>query len=179
MYLYHTARNHPENFYLGVDCNARPLEKISERIFRKPDKGGASNLLYLLSSVESLPEELNGISNEILILFPWGSLLRSVACGQTEVLQGLKSISAASASLKIVIGFDPQTDKNELQRLGIPPLSLEYIHQTLVPLYQNAGFKLQTAELLTEQDWEKLKTSWAQRLRQNPARSVFQLLFTL
>jgi 16S rRNA (adenine(1408)-N(1))-methyltransferase len=175
LYVYHAARSNPNNFYIGIDCNTRPLEKIGEKIFRKPSKGGVSNLLYLLAAVESLPSELDGIANEIHILFPWGNLLRAVALGETDVLHHIKNISAAHSFLEIVIGFDPQKDKQELARLGIPPLSLKFIEETLAPLYWKAGFMILKSELLSEKDWAELRTSWAQRLRSNPVRLAFKL----
>jgi len=173
LYVYRAARSNPNNFYVGIDCNSRPLEKISEKAFRKPAKGGAPNLLYLLAAVESLPSELEGIANEIHILFPWGSLLRAVALGEREILEKLKRISAPNASMQIVIAFDPQTDKNKLARLEIESLSLTSIRETLVPRYEAAGLTLISAELLSQIN---LKTTWAQRLRQNPARVAFQIV---
>ena len=38
------AKENPNKFYIGIDVNVSPLEKISEKIHRKPAKGGARGL---------------------------------------------------------------------------------------------------------------------------------------
>ena len=35
-FVYQSARRNPNKFYIGIDPNTRPLEKISEKIHRKP-----------------------------------------------------------------------------------------------------------------------------------------------
>ena len=40
-FVYQSARQNPNKFYIGIDPNVTPLEKISEKIHRKPSKGGA------------------------------------------------------------------------------------------------------------------------------------------
>jgi hypothetical protein len=57
----------------------KALEKISEKIHRKPEKGGLPNVLFVQAPVEELPPELNQVADKIHIHFPGGSLLRSVA----------------------------------------------------------------------------------------------------
>jgi tRNA G46 methylase TrmB len=43
LFVYQAARHNPRKFYLGIDANPQPLEKISEKIHRKPAKGGLQN----------------------------------------------------------------------------------------------------------------------------------------
>ena len=89
-----SARQNPKKFYIGIDPNRSPLEKISEKIHRKPAKGGAPNVLFIQSAIEDLPDELNGVANEVHVHFPWGSLLRAVATGDVALLQNLRRICA-------------------------------------------------------------------------------------
>lgn len=44
---------------IGVDANPRPLGKVSERIHRKPTKGGLPNVLFVQAAIEDLPSELD------------------------------------------------------------------------------------------------------------------------
>ena len=81
-FVYQGAKENPGRFYIGIDPNAKPLEKVSMKATRKPAKGGARNVLFVQASVEDLPNELNNVADEIHIHFPWGSLLRSVATGE-------------------------------------------------------------------------------------------------
>ena len=53
-FVYQSARENPNKFYIGIEPNVRPLEKISEKIHRKPDKGGAPNVLFIQAAVEDL-----------------------------------------------------------------------------------------------------------------------------
>ena len=47
LFVSECARQNPRKFYIGIDANARPLEKISEKIYRKPAKGGLPNVIFL------------------------------------------------------------------------------------------------------------------------------------
>lgn len=155
-YVYQSARRNPNKFYIGIDPNVRPLEKISEKIHRKPAKGGVPNVLFIQAAVEDLPSELDGVADELHVHFPWGSLLRAVATGDVAVLRNLRRICALGALLEVVIGLDPVRDRSEMDRLGVTPLSLE----TVNPNYTAAGFEIFERGVLNE----PVNTSWAKRL---------------
>ena len=159
-FVYQSARRNPNKFYIGIDPNTRPLEKISEKIHRKPAKGGAPNVLFIQSAVEDLPEELDGVANEVHVHFPWGSLLRAVATGDVEVMRNLRRVCAEGALLEVVIGIDPVRDKSEIERLGIKP---EFINDELVENYRAAGFEIVETGLRAAS--QSLDTSWAKRLQ--------------
>jgi 16S rRNA (adenine(1408)-N(1))-methyltransferase len=175
-YVYQSARRNPNKFYIGIDPNTRPLEKISEKIHRKPARGGAPNVLFIQSAIEELPEELNGVANEVHVHFPWGSLLRAVATGHIALLQNLRRICADDALLEIVIGIDPVRDKSELERLGVGPLTLEAVDTVLVPNYAAAGFEIIERGIIAASEWPALETSWAKRLQGNEQRPITYLI---
>lgn len=172
LFVYQSAQQNPQKFYIGIDANARALEKISEKIHRKPSKGGLPNILFLQASVEDLPEELNGVADEVHVHFPWGSLLRAVATGEENVLRNLRRVCAPAALLEIVIGLDPERDRTEIARLGLEPLTREFIQTNLIPKYKAAGLQIVEYGEVATPDWSRLKTSWAKRLQGNDARSV-------
>lgn len=175
-FVSHCARQHPHKFYIGIDANPRPLEKLSEKIHRKPAKGGLPNVLFVQASVEELPAELDGVADEVHIHFPWGSLLRAVALGDEAVLRNLRRVCAEKAWLEIVMGLDPTRDRSEIERLGLPPLTDEYLKTILAARYQTAGFTMVEAGALSGSAWGQLNTSWAQRLKGNVERSVVYLI---
>lgn len=175
-FVYQSARQNPKKFYIGIDPNVRPLEKISEKIYRKPAKGGAPNALFIQAVVEDLPAELDGVADELHVHFPWGSLLRAVATGDVAVLRNLRRICAPDALLEVVLGLDPDRDESEIERLGITTLSLEYLDQTLVPQYASAGFEITERGIIDAAEWPELNTSWAKRLHQNKARAITYLI---
>ena len=175
-FVYQSARQNPKKFYIGIDPNVRPLEKISEKIYRKPAKGGAPNALFIQAAVEDLPPELDGVADELHVHFPWGSLLRAVATGDAVVLRNLRRICAAGGLLEVVLGLDPARDQSEIERLGLAPLTLEYIDQTLAPQYAAAGFEIAERGIIPASEWPEFNTSWAKRLQQNDQRVITYLI---
>lgn len=175
-YVYRSARANPDKFYIGIDVERKALEKVSERIHRKPEKGGLANVLFVHAPVEELPAELNHSADEIHIHFPWGSLLRSVALGDPEVLRGLRRIAAPHAWLEILIGIDEERDSAEARRLQLPALSDKYVRSTLIPRYSMAGFDVLESGMIPRLEWPHLETTWAKRLRDNDCRQMIFLI---
>jgi SAM-dependent methyltransferase len=172
LFVYQCALDNPNKFFIGIDANPRPMEKLSEKIHRKPKRGGAINVLFLQAAVESLPPELDGIADEVHVHFPWGSLLKAVATGAEEVLQNLRRICSHGGLLEIMIGLDPEKDKFEMERLGVKRLSPDYLESVLLPLYEAAGFEVLEAGPLKKTEWPAIASSWAKRLQQNSAREL-------
>ena len=177
-FVYESARLNPTKFYIGIDPNTRPLKKISEKIHRKPAKGGAPNALFIQAAVDDLPAELDGVADEIHVHFPWGSLLHAVASGDVEVLRNLRRICAGGASLEVVIGLDSERDQAEIERLGLSPLTLEFIDNVLGPNYAAAGFQIVERGTIGAAEWPRINTSWARRLQGNERRSIIYMIAT-
>ena len=175
-FVYNSARRNPNRFYIGIDANAKALEKISTKATRKPAKGGLPNVLFVQAAIENLPQELDGVADEIHIHFPWGSLLRAVANGDAEALQNLRRICASRCLLEIVIGLDPERDRAEIERLELPSLSSRYLNDTLTPKYERAGFKVTEKGILSASDWTQFETSWARKLQGNANRTIVYLI---
>jgi 16S rRNA (adenine(1408)-N(1))-methyltransferase len=174
-FVYQSARANPSKFYIGIDANAKPLEKISMKATRKPAKGGLPNVLFVQAAAENLPEELNETADEIHIHFPWGSLLRAVVSGDEIVLKSLRRICAPECLIEIVIGIDEERDRSEIERLELPKLSSDYLENVLIPKYKTAGFKILENRILSSSDWSKLETSWARKLQGGGNRQVTYL----
>jgi 16S rRNA (adenine(1408)-N(1))-methyltransferase len=170
------ARANPNKFFIGVDANVGPLKKPSMRATRKPAKGGLPNVVFVQAAVEDLPEELNGLANEIHINFPWGSLLKAVATGDSATLRSLHRISRPLARLEIVIGIDHTRDAAEIARLLLQQLTPEYLSRDLIPAYLRAGFEHLESSDLDHSEWSRIETTWARRL-QGGSRQVTYLNF--
>ena len=176
LFVYESARQNPNKFYIGIDASPRPLEKISEKIHRKPAKGGVANVLFLQAAVEELPPELDGVADEVHVHFPWGGLLKGVLTGDEQILGNLRRICAADALLEVVLGLDPVRDATELGRLEIPSLTPEFFDSVLVQRYHEAGFEITEKGVLPASEWTSLHTSWAKRLRGSASRSLNYLI---
>ena len=175
-FVYQSARQNPNRFYIGIDPNTRPLEKISEKIHRKPAKGGAPNVLFIQATIEDLPTELDSVADEVHVHFPWGSLLRAVATGDVALLRNLRRICSEGALLEVVIGIDAARDQSEIDRLHLTPLSIEFIYEQLVPNYAAAGFQIIERGILAASEWPEFNTSWAKRLQGNEQRPITYLI---
>lgn len=167
-----SARENPAKFFIGIDPNTKPLEKVSMKATRKAAKGGLANVLFVRAAIENLPTELDNAADEIHIHFPWGSLLGAVATGSEPVLRGLLRISAPRCLVEVVIGFDRQRDRRELERLGLEHFTLDYVRQKLSSRYASCGLPLRESGVLAKGEWTRLHTSWARRLSSNDAREV-------
>lgn len=175
-FVYRLAQQNPNKFYIGIDANAAALKEISTKATRKPAKGGLANVLFLQAAIENLPEELNGAADEIHIHFPWGSLLKTIATGDENALGNLRRIAAPECLLEIIIGIDEERDKSEVERLGLPHLTAEYLENILTPKYQSAGFEVIKSGVLSSADWSRIETSWARKLQGNESRKVVYLI---
>lgn len=175
-FVYRSAQANPNKFYIGIDANARALEKISMKATRKSSKGGLANVLFVQAAIENLPEELNETADEIHIHFPWGSLLKAVALGEKDALASLRRIAAPECILEIIIGIDEERDKTEIDRLGLPRLSDEYLRESLLPKYERAGFQILESGVLNPSEWSRLETSWARKLQSNDNRQCTYLI---
>jgi 16S rRNA (adenine(1408)-N(1))-methyltransferase len=171
-FVYQCARENPSKFYIGIDANAKPLEKISMKATRKPAKGGATNVLFLQAPVEALPNELDQVADEIHIHFPWGSLLRAIATGEPSVLQGLRRIMVEGGLLEVILGVDAARDRTEIERLGLPEISLDYLTFVLEPRYAVCRLAIKEKGKLAAKEWPHLRSSWARRLSGNDRREV-------
>jgi 16S rRNA (adenine(1408)-N(1))-methyltransferase len=176
LFVYQSARLNPQKLYIGIDANTRPLEKISEKIYRKPNKGGLPNVLFLQAAIEDLPEELNSVADEIHIHFPWGSLLKAVMSGEVTMLHNLRRLCSDDALLEVLIGADVERDVAELERLGITSPSISFVDSVLTPAYAEAGFEIIERGECLPADWPDLQTSWARRLSNNPNRSLLYFI---
>ncbi len=174
-FVYQSARQFPEKFFIGIDANPSVLVKLSEKIHRKPAQGGAANALFVHAAAEALPPELNGVAEEVYVHFPWGSLLRAVATGDEAVLCNLRRICAPQARLRIFMSLDAERDRSEIERLGLPPISPEFLNSVLRSRYDNAGFEMVEVETRVGIAWTELRTSWAKRLRDNKQRSLIYI----
>ncbi len=175
-FVYQSARENPDRFYIGVDAQVSALEKISEKIHRRPAKGGLPNVLFIQAAVESMPPELDGVADEVHVHFPWGSLLRAIATGDAAVLQNLRRVCAPGAWLEIVMALDHVRDQSEIARLGLEPLASDYVESILVPRYRTADFEVVEYGTLPPSQWPQLHSSWAQRLRDHTQRSLTLLI---
>ncbi|MCA9392498.1 methyltransferase domain-containing protein [candidate division WWE3 bacterium] len=164
-FTYKIAKENPDRLVIGIDPNHKSMINVSTKVDKKPAKGGLENAMFVLADVENLPEELNGVANQVFINFPWGSLLRAVVNVEQVAWKSIKRICQDGAQIDVVFGYDPIKDAGELKRLGIDEdISLEYIRSFMSPKLEKLGFKLIESEELSDEELQNYPSSWAKRL---------------
>lgn len=168
---YVMARKAPQRLFIGVDANAAALRETSGRAFR----AGARNLLYVRAAVEDLPAELAGAADRVTVVLPWGSLLAAVALPTASALAGIRGLCQPDARLCVVLGIDPERDRAECVRLGLPTLDAAYLKGPLAAAYATVGFRVTSVRSLAAERLAQWPSTWARRLAHGRARPVLQI----
>ncbi len=150
----------PASLVLGLDADARAMADASRRAVRPVRKGGLANALFVPSAAEAVPGELCGRTDEVTVLFPWGSLLRGVlglpggeaaACGLASLV---RAGGRAVAFVSVVPG-DRLDGLSTLDTQALEQAARAHGANGLVPV----GGRPATQEELRETG-----ESWARRL---------------
>jgi len=147
------------------------LRDISTRAAR----AGLTNLIYVRASIEELPAELTGVADQVTAILPWGSLLAAFARPVVPLLQDVRRLCAPGAALTVVLGVDPQRDRAEVLRLGLPVLDAAHFAGALASGYAEAGFAVTSVRALASEELARWASSWAKRLAFGHPRPVFQI----
>ncbi|MBU7009496.1 MAG: hypothetical protein HXS46_02305 [Theionarchaea archaeon] len=172
-FVYEMAKNHPKAFFIGVDADRNNLEKYSHKIYRKPERGGLPNALYVISNVEELPPELNNTANIIWVILPWGSLLQGLILARTSLLQNMMRISCAKGILNLYISYDVKYEPTKMENLGLPELTCELIDEKLAPMYSSEGITITERKILDNEALKEISSQWARQLAYGRKRKTF------
>lgn len=175
-YAYASARRDAARFFVAIDANASALAATSHKTLRKTAKGGLGNALFVAAPVEALPDELAGVADRVTVLFPWSSLLRAVAAPDVELLANVRGLCRTGATLEVVLGYDCERERTQVDRLALPELTEEYLTRELPPRYRDAGFRVQRVEALTHEALRALPSTWAKRLAFGRPRDVWRIV---
>jgi len=176
-FVFRSAAANPEKFYIGIDANPKPLRKISMKAERSFEKKGGSNVMYVQAAVEDLPEELDGVADEVHIHYPWGSLLRAVLLPDKNILGSLRRICSPGAFLEVVTGFDEKRDKSEKERLGLTATEPGEFVRRLAGDYLECGFRLTESRSLSPSQARRIESNWARKLDRSMNRKLFIMVF--
>jgi len=172
-WVYRYAQRHPERIVIGLDPGAENLRELSAKAARKPARGGLANVLYVVGSVERVPDELRGIAGEMYVTLPWGSLMRGIILAEPAVLDGLASLAKDGAALHIVLNTRIFDEPAPVEARGLPELTPEYARETLAPAYAQHGIEIIGARSMDADEVAALPTTWAKRLSHRaPPRSL-------
>lgn len=167
-FAYQLAKENPDRFVIGIDPDQGSLEKTSARIYKKPAKGGIKNALFVLSDVQSLPVELNGLANQLYINFPWGSLLEGVIRVDKTVWQSIRRICKQAAVVEVLLAYRAEDN------ITLPQLTIDFL-KNLKPNFSENGFELVETKKLAKEDLRNYPSSWAKKLSFGKGREYYYL----
>ena len=113
------------------------------------------NVLFVVSSIERLPDALAGVADHVTIHFPWGSLLRGVTCGDDAVLAPLAGLVRAGGRIDLVLQGD----------------------DAALAAFERHGLALVERRVATAAEVARTRSSWAKRLGIGPGRPAFVFRF--
>src|SRR3989344_1793989 len=153
-FTYEIAKSNPDRFVIGIDPNHNDLVETSRKIYKKPQKGGLPNALFVLASIEDLPDELNGLADQIFINFPWAGLLTGIVEVEDKTWNSIKRISKLGTIVDIILSY------GEGDKLSLPELDIETMRGKLLEI----GFELAESKKLGPEDLKNYPSTWAKKL---------------
>lgn len=172
-FVYRYAAENPQALCLGIDPVADAMRDISAKAARKPARGGLANALFFMDAAETLPGPFAGLADLVTVNYPWGSLLRTLAAPDVEVLKRLAALGHPGSELVILFNATVFDDPAYCERLGVTPVDPVRAWGELAQGYAQAGLEIgEVAELTGPVDH---RTSWGQRLILGSARKTLRV----
>jgi len=141
------AEKHRDRFVIGLDSCRENLRVNSQR--KLP------NALFVITSAQSLPRELNGLVSHVSINFPWGSLLESLLKDDACLINGLLSVTRPCAGMEVPLNADA---------LSTAGWALESGADQIERILNAAGWKTTSRSCLNAPILRSIPTTWAKRL---------------
>jgi 16S rRNA (adenine(1408)-N(1))-methyltransferase len=173
----------PTSLVVGIDADASTMAERSRRAAATPAKGGHPNAVFVVSGVELLPDELDGIADRVTVRFPWGSLLRGAIGVDPGVARSIARLVGPDGTLELALsivehdrlggrdpaeapaaaGMDTAVSDAAFARLGRP--FDEGDVERIRAVFGDLGLRLAGVEPMTPEAVAACGSSWARRLR--------------
>ena len=169
------ARSDPSALYIGIDPAAENMVQTAQKIRKKPEKGGLSNVLLVQASAETPPGELSRIADRLTVYFPWGALLEGVAHPDPDILTGMRSMCRSGASFLFVMTYSPDYEAAEIEKRALPALSESYFLSSYKETLASCGYRLESVRVLDNSFALQFDSQWAKRLAHGRRRDFYVL----
>ena len=149
------AAEHPEELVLAVDASQVAMREASWRANRSAKRGGVANAVFVASSLERLPAELDGIGSLVTVHFPWGSLLDAATGREADGADRLAALVAPGGHLRLLLSAssrDGQGGATSLEPLAV------------ADAFADRGFAVEQCRTATLLDADAAHSSWGRRL---------------
>jgi 16S rRNA (adenine(1408)-N(1))-methyltransferase len=157
------AAAHPDRLVVGIDANHAAMIHASRRAARPAGRGGLANARFVVSSLEALPDELDGVADLVTVHFPWASLRAAAAGHQPMRTARLARLVRPGGRLDLLLA--------DAERDGAQPIDPEAV----AAAYAALGLNLVEARPASLADAVAARSSWGKRLLHNrgPGRSAW------
>lgn len=156
------ARHHPERLIIGLDPVAEAIQDTANRVSRPRTR--QENILFVVASVEQMPDELHQSCAHVFINFPWGSLMRGLILGDSEILGPLASIGRVGTTYRIILNLRIFDDPVPAEMQELPEVTVDYVQQRLIDSYRDAGLQVTGVRIIPPNELSELPTTWSRRL---------------
>jgi 16S rRNA (adenine(1408)-N(1))-methyltransferase len=158
------ARSEPTRLFLGVDPYQRSMRDAARRAARR---SALPNAVFVVSSVEQLPEDLSGVADAVSITFPWGSLLQGSGEPGSAILRNIARICAPGATVTVLWSV---IQRDHLIR-DVGPARVS-------DAFGLTGFHVHDVRTATIEEIRSTRSSWAKRLKAGSERVAHILIAT-
>jgi 16S rRNA (adenine(1408)-N(1))-methyltransferase len=152
------ARASTSTLCVGIDTDASAARAASLRAARPARKGGLPNVLFLAGDARTLPPPFVDRVDELRIVLPWGSLLRSVLTGDTDLVATIAGAMRPEARLRILTSVLPW----DLANVGTDIRDSDLA--AMADALEDAGLLVAVQRPITPADLGSMRSSWARRL---------------
>lgn len=174
-FVYRLARENPAVFFIGLETSHESLLDYARRIERKPSRGGLPNVLYVVGSIDSPPDELQGIADEVLFNYPWTRLLKALVEGEGSMLKRVSALFRGEGVLTMTLCYDEHYEPNFVEEYGLPKVTEEYVREVMGPAYALEGFRFDSVEVLSSEEMRKEISEWGKRIAYARERTAWRI----
>ncbi|MDD2370789.1 MAG: methyltransferase domain-containing protein [Firmicutes bacterium] len=171
-FVYDLAKKNPNTFYIGIDPTASNLFEYS----KKAQKYKIKNIIYIISSIENLNDDLNNLADIVYINFPWGSLLEGIVKDMPEILNKISLLGKSGAEFNFTFAYSSLHEPAEIEKRQLPILSTDYLLSDLTEIYKKANLKIVSCIDLTPPEINVFGTLWSKKLFLGKSRDVFRII---
>lgn len=171
-FIYDLAVKDPNNLFIGIEPIASNLYEYS----KKANKNKLNNLIYIISSIENLGDDINGMADKVYINFPWGSLLEVIVKDLPELLNKISLLGKSGSEFHFTFAYSAIHEPVEIEKRNLPILTEEYLFTNIKKIYFKAGLSVETCINITPQEVNKFGTLWARKLFLGKSRDVYKII---
>ncbi|KKS02700.1 MAG: 16S rRNA (adenine(1408)-N(1))-methyltransferase [candidate division WWE3 bacterium GW2011_GWF2_41_45] len=172
-FVYESALRDQSTLFVGVDPVEKQLREYSVKSVRKK----LNNAVFLVSSLENLPITMTEIADKVSIILPWGSLLGQIVNPAKEAMNKITALLKPFGELEIILGYSPDSEPSESDRLELPELSQGYVENVIIKAFEGVSgtIKLDKIELFPKEKLTNIGSNWAKKLAFGKPRQIYRI----